>query len=169
MKVNLKSQVASSLLLLIMIVGLVNSCHAVALVEEDGKSLDLTVSIPTEGNSWVVDDTEKSKQIVKKGGIRNWSENETKIRTYFKTTKTGKLDVGIFVKATFGSSKIRVSCNGKTEIVQIESKTEGEIPIGTFEVKKAGYQWIEIQGVDKSGDFYPLISCLISMDRNSRS
>ncbi|NQU51174.1 MAG: DUF3472 domain-containing protein [Bacteroidetes bacterium] len=144
-----------------MIVGLVNSCHAVALVEEDGKSLDLTVSIPTEGNSWVVDDTEKSKQIVKKGGIRNWSENETKIRTYFKTTKTGKLDVGIFVKATFGFSKIKVSCNGKTEIVQIESKTEGEIPIGIFEVKKAGYQWIEIQGVDKSGDFFPEISNIL--------
>jgi hypothetical protein len=32
----------------------------------------------------------KNKKIVKKGGIQNWSENETLIRTYFKATKTGK-------------------------------------------------------------------------------
>ena len=32
-------------------------------------------SIPTEGNSWVIDDIDKNKSIIKKGGIKNWSEN----------------------------------------------------------------------------------------------
>ena len=136
-----------------------NGASQILLNEEVSK--ELSVSIPTEGNSWVVGDMEKSRQLIKKGGIQNWTEKKTRIRTYFKTTKTGSLNVGLFVNETFGSTEIKVSLNGKTEIIRLDGKTKNEIFVGTFEVKKAGYQWIEIQGFEKSGDYFPEISSVL--------
>ena len=33
--------------------------------------------------------------------------------------------------------------------------------IGIFEIKNAGYNWIEIQGVEKSGDYFPEIRSIL--------
>ena len=145
-----KIQIVISLFVAILLAGTIISCQPIKK-----SKTDLKISIPTEGNSWVVDNLEETKQIVKKGGIKNWSQKETKIRTYFKTTKTGKLNVGILVNATSGLSKIKVTCGGITEIVKVENSKGDTISIGIFEIKNAGYNWIEIQGVEKSGDYFP--------------
>jgi hypothetical protein len=142
-------------------IGIECSCNDVQLMENDETDVKFTDTIPTEGNSWVIDDLEKNKQIIKKGGIRNWSEKETRIRTYFKTTKTGELNVGIQTNSVFGSSEIKVTCGGKTKIVKIGNSEKELIFAGTFEIKEEGYNWIEIQGVEKSGDYFPEIKNLL--------
>ena len=151
-----KSQIIILMFSVILLVILMVKCQAVQETK-----IDLHLSIPTEGNSWVVDDFAKNSELIKKGGIKNWSEKEIKIRTYFKTTKTGNLNIGILVNATSGSSKIKVSCNGKTKIVNIENSKEDTIFVGIFEIEEAGYNWIEIQGVEKTDDYFPEISSIL--------
>lgn len=123
--------------------------------------LDFKISIPTEGNSWVVDDLAKNKELVQKGGITKWTGKNTRIRTFFKTTKVGKLNVGILVKSTAGLAKIKVTCNGKTKVISVENREEQKLSVGTFDIENIGYHWIEIQGLEKSGEYYPEISHIL--------
>ncbi len=157
MKIKTRALVISTLALFFF-VGFIISCNT---TKNEMQILELPISIRTEGNSWVVDNLEETKQIVKKDGIVNWSQKDTKIRTYFKTTKTGKLNVGILGNAVAGLSKIKVTCCGKSEIVTVENLKEDTIPVGVFEIKKAGYNWIEIQGFEKAGEYFPAISSVL--------
>jgi hypothetical protein len=143
------------------VVGISTSCVANAEIDTNEGNLDFEISIPTEGNSWVVDDLTKNKKIIKNGGIKNWSENETRIRTYFKTTKTGMLNVGILAKSGFGVAKIKVICNGKTKVILVENKEKQKLSVGTFDIKNTGYNWIEIQGLERSGDYFPEITHIL--------
>jgi hypothetical protein len=121
---------------------------------------DFHLSIPTEANSWVINDVAKNRQIIKKDGIKNWAEAETRIRTYFKTTKVGKLNVGVLIKATSESSKIKITCCNKSRIIEINN-SDDTISVGSFEIENAGYNWIDIQGVEKSGEYFPEIKSIL--------
>ena len=118
-------------------------------------------SIPTEGNSWVINDISKNRQLVKKGGIKNWAETETQIRTYFKTTKTGRLDIGISINEISESSKIKVTCGRKSQIIEIKNSDSDTISVGTFEIENAGYNWVDIQGIEKTSEFFPEIKSIL--------
>lgn len=161
MRINRKIQIVFFLQLIMLIVGFETACNAERLIENEKKTIDLTVFIPTEGNSWVIDDLEKNEQIIKSGGIKNWKGNKTRIRTYFKTTQAGKLNVGILATAIYGLSKIKVTCGSKSEIIEINNLVEETISVGTFEIDKAGYHFIEIQGVEKTGEFFPEIKSIV--------
>lgn len=128
------------------------------LVAQD--RIDYSITIPTEGNSWVVNNLEQNKKIIKKGGIKNWKESGVQIRTYFKTTTTGNLNVGIVANAVSGSSKIKISCNGKSEIVELNNQNKETITVGNFLIKEAGYNYIELEGIEKEGEFFPEISAI---------
>lgn len=133
-----------------------------ATSQTDQKSeIDLNISIPTEGNSWVTNSLEKNRQLIKKGGIQDWSEKEDRIRTYFKTTQTGKLNIGILSTSISGAAKIKVTCGNITKTVKVENSAEETISVGTFEIKKAGYNWIEIQGIEKTGEYFPNIKSIL--------
>ncbi len=160
MKTN-RTKLVSLTFIFLFFVGAIISCNPDKSAYKKKHLLELTISIPTEGNSWVVDNLERTKHIVKKGGIQNWSGKERKIRTYFKTTKPGKINVGILGNAVTGSSKIKVTCCGASKIVTIENSKEDTIYVGTFEIIKAGYNWIEIQGVEKTGSYFPAISNIL--------
>lgn len=121
---------------------------------------EYSYTIPTEGNSWTVNGIEETKEIVKKGGIKNWTEYDIRIRTYFKTTGKGMLNVGLVANAVDGFARIKVSCNGKSELVEIKNEDKEIIPIGNFLMEKAGYNYIELEGIKKDGDFFSEISGL---------
>lgn len=161
MRINRKVQIVFFLQLIMLIVGFETACNAERLIENQKKPIDLTVFIPTEGNSWVIDDLVKNEQTIKSGGIKNWKGNKTRIRTYFKTTQAGKLNVGILATAIYGLSKIKVTCGSKSEIIEINNLVEETISVGTFEIDKAGYHFIEIQGVEKTGEFFPEIKSIV--------
>src|SRR5680860_1094974 len=161
MRINRKVQIVFFLQLIMLIVGFETACNAERLIENEKKPIDLTVFIPIEGNSWVIDDLEKNEEIIKSGGIKNWKGNETQIRTYFKTTHAGKLNVGILATAIYGFSKIKVTCGSKSETIEINNLVEETISVGTFEIDKAGYHFIEIQGVEKTGEFFPEIKSIV--------
>uniref|UniRef100_UPI00321634D7 DUF3472 domain-containing protein n=1 Tax=uncultured Draconibacterium sp. TaxID=1573823 RepID=UPI00321634D7 len=118
--------------------------------------LQFAFSIPTVGNSWVVDNVDKTREVIGEEGIKNWTSTDTKIRTYFKTEKTGKLDIGLIAKSV-AASEIKVTLNGKSKIIEVNSATYDTTEVGRFDIHEAGYQYIEVEGIEKGGAFFPAI------------
>ena len=127
----------------------------------DYEKLRFTSSIPAEGNSWVINDWNKNSELIGKGGIKNWNETGTIIRTYFKVTQTGKLNVGILAKSVSGSSTIKISCGNASKLIEIENNVLDTVSIGTFVIKENRYHFIEIQGVKKAGEYFPEIQIFL--------
>ncbi|HMA63146.1 MAG TPA: DUF3472 domain-containing protein [bacterium] len=109
--------------------------------------------IPIVGNSWNLD-TRSDKRVIGRRGLRNWSEPETKLRTYFFVEKTGTIDLAFRAKVKSGQSKIKFDFADYSKIISIDNNSFDTIPIGRFKVKKSGYQQLDIQGLKKSADNY---------------
>jgi len=127
------------------------------VIEETGPSVtDLTISVPCEGNSWVVNSAnpDLNSNLVTTGGIKNWSNANDKIRTYFYAKNTGEILVGI--QAKFSSdTTLKVSLGEASFNVDFEAS--GSIKkylVGTFTVATVGYHYVELEGVTKAGDSF---------------
>jgi hypothetical protein len=117
-------------------------------------------SIPTVGNSWVVDNADKNDDLIGDQGIRGWTNRETKIRTYFKTEKTGTLDIGLVAQSET-AAKIKVTLNGNSRIVEANSANFDTLEVGRFEIVEPGYHFIEVEGVEKKGISFPAIESFL--------
>jgi hypothetical protein len=135
------------------------SCNSAELTEIE--KLQFTCSIPAEGNSWVINDWNQNSELIVKGGIKNWNQTGTIIRTYFKVEQTGKLNVGILAKSVSGISTIKITCCDKTVEAEVANAELDTISVGTFEIKEKGYHYIEIQGVKKAGEYFPEIESIL--------
>jgi len=122
--------------------------------------LQFSLSIPTEGNSWVVDDQDKNRMLIGENGIKNWVDKETKIRTYFKTEMAGTIDLGLIAKSS-DVSKLKITLGENISTIKVENSTLDTINVGKFEIKEPGYHFVEIQGIEKSGDYFPEIQAIL--------
>lgn len=122
--------------------------------------LQLTQSIPCVGNSWVIDKVELNNEMIGEEGIQNWTSENLRIRTYFKTEKEGMLDVGLLAKADF-SSEIKISLAGNSKIIEVKNPTLDTIPVHRFKIEEPGYHFIEIEGVKKVGANFPQIESIL--------
>ena len=125
------------------------------------EKLQFSISIPTEGNSWIINDLEQNEELVTKGGIKNWSNRETIIRTYFKVEQAGKLNVAILARSVNGYSVVKIKCGDKTSEISVSNSDQDTISAGVFEIKGKGYHFIEIQGLEKSGEYFPEIESIL--------
>ncbi|WP_430815304.1 DUF3472 domain-containing protein [Carboxylicivirga sp. RSCT41] len=115
----------------------------------------LNVSIPFSGNAWMNGDklpAERTK--FNKEGILNWTEADNKLHIYFRTELTGKINLGLRVKATDDNSKIKLSFGGKEQSISITDTVWQNISAGVFCVEKPGYQVVELEGLKKKGESY---------------
>ena len=152
-------KVGFALSVVLLFAGFTSSCQQNQVIENE--KLQLSTSIPTEGNSWVINGSESNSELIKNGGVKNWKETETIIRTYFKTEQTGNLNIAIYAKVVSGSSEMKITCKNRTEILTIENTDWDTIPVGTFQIENPGYHFIEIQGLKKSGEFFPEIESIL--------
>ena len=119
------------------------------------------ISIPTEGNSWVINDLNKTASVISPNGIDNWSDSEDIIRTFFYIEQPGKINLGIKGQVRSGKSVIKVSF-GKTETDISVTNTESKvIYIGEFNIDTIGYHFMDIQGLQKEAIVYADISAVI--------
>jgi hypothetical protein len=130
-------------------------------VQDKGKKLQFIYAIPCEGNSWVVSSLEGNETLIREGGIQNWNSNETVFRCYFKVEKTGSLDIALFAKSVSGSAKLKVTFGNISREVNVSTVSFDTVPIGRFNVESTGYQFVEIQGLEKSGEFFPQIESIL--------
>ncbi|MEH0153147.1 DUF3472 domain-containing protein [Limibacter armeniacum] len=168
MKTRIESKTGMLLTCFILLLQLFTACSPEAVVyqkdttpEEDAgdrvsaanTALSLTYTVSPGGNSWVINSIADNGDVIYDDGVHNWTNLDHVIRTYFKTSSTGALDVGLNIKAPTGSSKIAVTVGDETKEVEITNTVYQVVDIGTFSIDTAGYQFIEIQGVEKSSAY----------------
>lgn len=119
------------------------------------------ISIPTAGNSWVINEGAINSRIITGKGITNWSENTIRIRTYFRTEQKGTLNLAVRSKVGSGTSVIQVTVGSEKKTITLSNSVFDILNIGTFRIEKPGYQWIEIQGISKTGSTFAEVSDLI--------
>ncbi|CAM1363212.1 DUF3472 domain-containing protein [Tenacibaculum xiamenense] len=128
------------------------------IVTDNSPENNLTVNIPCEGNSWVVDNPSATKSIISSGGINNWTNSNDIIRTYFYATQTGTIEVGI--KAKFAkTTKLNITLGNTTEQISFsESNNFKTHYIGTFTIDEVGYHYIELEGISTQASTFGQIS-----------
>jgi len=104
---------------------------------------------------------EENEALIKEGGIQNWNSKENVFRTYFKVEKTGSLELGILAKSLSGSAKLTVTFGNISKEISVSKAILDTVPVGKFNVESPGYQFIAIQGVEKSGGFFPQIESIL--------
>lgn len=119
------------------------------------------IAIPAAGNSWVINDVAKSGDVITGKGITGWNEGNARIRTYFRTEQTGEISISILARVTSGTSGIEARFGSEIKSIQIKNVTFDTIPLGIFRIEKAGYHWIELQGISKEGSAFAEITDFI--------
>ncbi|MFV9550788.1 DUF3472 domain-containing protein [Algibacter sp. PT7-4] len=119
--------------------------------EEETETLNLTKTVPMGHNSWVIGSVSQDISVVTNSGIQNWTSLNDVIRTYVKTG-AGELQVGLKMKSTDGKSKIKVTVGGVSKEVVASSTTFKTEEVGAFTVP-AGYNYVEIQGIEKTATY----------------
>ena len=76
--------------------------------------------------------------------LRNWNDPGTVVSFYFRTEKSGKMNIDLNAK---GHSQIEVSLLGKKKKVRLDSDSIARIEVGTFKVKSPGYVKMDIRGL----------------------
>jgi len=115
--------------------------------------LDLSTKIPPGGNSWVVNDFTQNESIISDNGLHNWADLNSVIRTYFKTSASGNLHVGLNIKVPSGISKIKVTVGNETKNIEVSNTNYADIEVGMFNIQNPGYHYIEIQGLEKDSNY----------------
>lgn len=128
---------------------------------DEGKKLQFSFAVPCEGNCWVVDDLKGNETKIKEGGIQKWNSKETVFRCYFKVDKTGSLNIGILAKSFSGRAKLKVTFGNISKEVSVSTASFDTVRIGKFNIKSSGYQFVEIQGMERSGEFFPEIESVL--------
>jgi len=138
------------------------SCNTLdSEITGQNQKLQFEYVVPTRGNSWVVNDLDKNKQLIGDKGITNWTDSSTKIHTYFKVQHTGNLNVGLVTKSAGGTATIKVSCGNESKEVTIKNTTLDTVSVGVFHIVAPGYQWVELQGLEKSAVAFPDVESVL--------
>jgi len=112
------------------------------------------LSIPIAGNSWVINDISEKSKIITENGIENWKDKSTIIRTYFRIENTGSITLSFLAKVNSGTSQIQIKYGEEQKIITLSNTGFDTINLGSFEIKKPGYQFIEFQGLKKNSSTF---------------
>lgn len=111
----------------------------------DGQEL-----IHPNGNSWVINDPHKNQSMITREGVRNWSDPNDIIRTYFRTEYPGDVQLILHSDKFSGTSKIRITLGNTTRELELDFSEESRIDAGTFQLDGPGYHFIEMQGLRRT-------------------
>ena len=112
--------------------------------------------IPAGENSWVSNTSEE--KIIHKEGIKGWTNKSTILNSYVRVNSPGQLNLGLVAKSTSGTSRLRIKLGEETREIEISNKDFQDVEVGTFELEQAGYQRIEIEALERTGEYFPEIS-----------
>ncbi|MCP4604875.1 MAG: DUF3472 domain-containing protein [Proteobacteria bacterium] len=120
-----------------------------------------SISIPTAGNTWVTNESGTRSRIITRQGIENWTNSKTNLRTYFRVEQAGQIDLALRAKVRSGESTLRCQFGEQSVTVTMGNTDYKVIPVGAFNIKTAGYAYLDLQGVDKSSDVYADVTDLV--------
>jgi len=122
-------------------------------IKGNAQDIDREIVIHPNGNSWVVNDWQKNRRMITRDGIRNWSDPDDRIQTYFRVDQAGDVWLRLYLRPVVGSSKITVAMGEKKKEVKLDPGME-YVDVGAFRFSTSGYHHIELQGLDRSGEVF---------------
>ncbi len=114
------------------------------------------ISIPVGGNSWT-----NYPAAITNEGHTNWSDPKTVCKTFLRVSQPGMLRISLRLNAMDGIGTLAISIANIKHIVSISGNTEMEFPAGEWSVSSPGYLTIEVQGIEKSGSTFGVLTGLI--------
>jgi len=122
-------------------------CLSLTSYAQNAANPEFTYRVPVGENSWISHNQREDGKIIKKEGIRNWDGNKP-IQSYFRTSESGVVKLGLNLKSTTGNVSLKVSVAGKSREIKVVNKDFQEVYLGEFALKKAGYQQISIEVIE---------------------
>ncbi|MDE5921757.1 MAG: DUF3472 domain-containing protein [Paramuribaculum sp.] len=95
---------------------------------------------------------------VTENGIAQWTDPETVVSVYFYVYQPTTADLSLYAK---GDSEIKISYGKKSFNVRLQSDSYARVPVGSIDIRQAGYVRIDMQGVSKRGDDFGEIKDLV--------
>ncbi len=121
----------------------------------------LTIAIPTQGNTWVVNNDDRSANVITKNGVEGWTDPASILHTYVRVEKAGALHIGAVAKVTEGSSTVKFLVEGQEQNITLTNTTADTIPVMTVNVNTPGYYAIAMQGVSTTASTFADIPALL--------
>lgn len=137
--------------LFINLVYLFCSCKGTELLAPSSKA----VAVPIAGNTYVTAG-EKNSAVVTLMGVETWKGEDAVLSTWFKVTHGGDLDLYLKAGIQDGPATLKVTVGNKDFLVEVKEVREQVLPVGEVKIDQPGYVRVDIQGVKKEGEQYPL-------------
>ncbi|MBY5959503.1 DUF3472 domain-containing protein [Membranicola marinus] len=130
------------------------ACHPIGTSTALNYGISDGLEITAYGNSWVVSDWRRNKEVIGQDGIQNWTRPDDVIRTYFKTEQTGTIRLALKTKSRSSTARIGVRIGNTSYEVWLDDQKDKLVEVGQFHIKTPGYHYIELKGLEKSGKTY---------------
>ena len=98
--------------------------------------------------------TEEEESILfsEQAGLHNWTDPGQSLRFFFNVANTGPLTIYLFAKNSAPGTRLQVAIAGKKFIVPVPAGNAfKKIPVGTVDIKTAGFCLIDIAALKKAG------------------
>lgn len=155
-----KRTLYSVLLVAVLLAAFVVFEHSCSAPIEQNESV-----VTLSGNAYITATSCEKGAFIDEGNcaLNNWNDTGTVVSFYFRTEKTGKMNVALQAK---GHSRIEVSLLDEKEEITLDSDTLERVDVGTFKVKNPGYVKLDIRGVkiEKGDDFGNVASIVVGGD-----
>ncbi len=112
------------------------------------------------GNAYVTTRTDQTAIRIDPNGVRRWSDPGAVFSAWFRTSKSGDLDLYLKYQAD-SAAAINVSCSGKSFHVKIRPGKEQTVYIGSVPKADTGYLRVDFRGVKRQGSTYAEAFALI--------
>lgn len=109
------------------------------------------------GNGYVTRQQDGAQ--ITENGIVHWTDPNSIISIYFYLHQPTTADLSLVAK---GHSEIKVSYGEKSFKVKLQSDDYTQVPVGSIDVRQAGYVRIDLQGISRRGDNFGEIKQLIA-------
>jgi len=116
--------------------------------------------VPMGGNSWDLNLVETERCLLNESGLSRWQNDQSVIRTYFHLEKAGEISVSVTAKVETGSSKIQYSIGKVEGEMRLKNNEFTQFELGRFTLAEAGYHFLELAGLEKTGLTFAEISQL---------
>jgi len=123
--------------------------------KENTSTKYIKYSVPVAGNSFITVKPENATETITNTQLENWKNSDAVISTYFRVGKSGKLNIGL--KASVPNEKtsvVKVTVNQTEKKVKLSGTKFKEYDAGEFQISTPGYVKVDIQGIEKTGNYF---------------
>ncbi|WP_276833346.1 DUF3472 domain-containing protein [Chryseobacterium cucumeris] len=120
----------------------------------------LASEVPLAGNAFITESATGSTETITNSGLENWTSENTVVSTYFKVSNAGILSISLKANIPLGNSNVKVTINGVSQNVSINSSSYQIYSVGDFNVSP-GYVKVDLQGLTKTGNYFGNVSHII--------